>query len=297
MVALNVAAVAHARTLRPDVVLSGHVAVSPAARAIKRLRRTPYVQYCHGKELVDRPALTRGSLRNADAVVAVSTHTCGLATELGAAGERLHLVPPGVDSPRPNRESRFARPTVVSVSRLGDRYKGHDMLVRAFPLVRARVPDVQLLVVGEGPLRPYYEALARSVGAGDAVSFLGPVEDDERDRLLEKAHVFALPARLRPGDAGEGFGIVFLEAGSHEVPVVAGARGGPLDVVVDGETGLLVDPEDHVAVAEALAHLLVHPEEARKMGHAGARRASSFTWEVTAARVEEILVGLAHAGS
>jgi phosphatidylinositol alpha-1,6-mannosyltransferase len=92
--------------------------------------------------------------------------------------------------------------------------------------------------------------------------------------------------------AGEGFGIVYLEANAHGLPVVAGAAGGATDAVVHGETGLLVDPLDHVAVADALVALLSDRDLAVRLGGNGRARAERFTWEAAGRLVEAELLSL-----
>src|SRR4051812_20368493 len=134
----------------------------------------------------------------ARAVVAVSRHTADLSIAGGASPERVHVIPPGVDLPsaggeRSARDAAARRPTIVTVARLRERYKGHDVMLRALPLIRARVPDVEWVVVGDGPLRPELEALAAAYGVTDVVRFAGIVPDAERDAWLERAHVFAMP--------------------------------------------------------------------------------------------------------
>ena len=95
-----------------------------------------------------------------------------------------------------------------------------------------------------------------------------------------------MPSRVPAGGfGGEGFGIVYLEADAHGCPSVAGNVGGAVDAVVDGETGLLVDPEDHVMSADALDRLLRDEPRRRAMGAAGAERAAEFAWPLIAARV------------
>jgi phosphatidylinositol alpha-1,6-mannosyltransferase len=183
----------------------------------------------------------------------------------------------------------------VTVSRLAERYKGHDVMLRALPLVRARVPDMQWVVVGDGPLRPAYESMARALGVHDLVRFVGEVDDQERDSWLDRGYVFAMPSRLSSNGGGEGFGIAYLEAGAHGLPVVAGNVGGALDAVVDGVTGLLVDPTDHIAVAGALIDLLLDRSRAAELGEAGATRAHEFAWEAVARRVEHVLREVADA--
>jgi phosphatidylinositol alpha-1,6-mannosyltransferase len=103
-----------------------------------------------------------------------------------------------------------------------------------------------------------------------------------------------MPSRL-PADrlGGEGFGMVYLEAGANGVPVVAGNVGGALDAVVDQQTGLLVDPADHVAVAGAISELLRDPGRAAALGRAGAEHAREFAWPLVAERVEQVLAEVA----
>lgn len=290
---LNAAALLEAARARPDVILSGHIALSPAAATAKRVLGVPYVQYLYGREVVTRPALSRFAIRRADALVAVSSYTRSLALANGAASERVHVIPPGVDLRKRGRVLRDSRPTVVSVARLEQRYKGHDVLIRALPLVRGRIPSVRLQVVGDGVLRPAYEGLVASLGLDGSVEFLGTVDDATREELLARAHVFAMPSRLPLDGGGEGFGIVYLEAGVHGLPVVAGRAAGALDAVVDGETGLLVDPSDHVALASAIVELLSDPAKASALGERGRARAASFSWPAVARRVEDVLLTVA----
>ncbi len=286
--ALNAQAVATGLRERPDLVLSAHLVAAPSAAALERLRGVPWLQYVYAMEMEARARLARWALPRAPAIVAISRYTGGKARALGAPGERVHVVPPGADQPQSQRPVvKFDRPTVVTVARLEDRYKGFDVMLRALPLVRAEVPEAQWLVAGEGSLRAELEGTARAWGIDDAVRFLGRVDDAERDGLLARSHVFAMPSRAGYG-AGEGFGIVFLEAALHGLPCVAGRAGGAVDAVADGEGGLLVDPSDHLAVADALVELLRDPSRAAAMGAAARRRAQTFTWQAMAERVEAI---------
>jgi phosphatidylinositol alpha-1,6-mannosyltransferase len=124
------------------------------------------------------------------------------------------------------------------------------------------------------------------------------VSDAERDAWLERAWVFAMPSRVPAGGpGGEGFGIVYLEAAARGLPVVAGDRGGAVDAVDGGRTGLLVDATDHLAVADALTTLLLDRERAEEMGRAGRERAREFAWPLVSARVERLLLELAAAAA
>ena len=294
-VVLSVRTLGEALRMRPDVVLVVHLVCAPAAWAVRALLpgHPPFALYLHADEMTARRRLTRRALRTADVAIAVSDYTRRLARDAGAPSRRLRCIPPGVDLPGPTRVTRDDRPTVLTVARLTDRYKGHDVMIRAMALVRESVPEARWVVVGDGALRGELEAAAREHGVADAVTFTGALSDVERDAWLDRAHVFAMPSRLPPTrSGGEGFGIVYLEAAAHGLPVVAGNVAGALDAVQDDETGLLVDPSDAGAVAGALVALLTDPHRARAMGEAGARRAEEFAWPLIAERVREVLLGL-----
>jgi phosphatidyl-myo-inositol dimannoside synthase len=184
-----------------------------------------------------------------------------LSTDVERGGERVRML--------------------LSVARLAELYKGHDTLIRVLPLVRARCPGTRLRVAGDGPLREYLHRIAKSVGVDDAVEFLGEVADDSLPELYRTSDAFVLMSRESPSKGGaEGFGIVCLEAAACEKPVVAGRSGGLVDAVEDGVTGILVDPEDPAAVAEALIAVLSDASLAEHMGQAGRERVlARFTWE------------------
>jgi phosphatidyl-myo-inositol dimannoside synthase len=322
IVALNLAALRTARATKPSAVLASHIVTGPAAALLRRWSGLPWLQYVHAKEVGARPGLAAFAVRRADVTVAVSRYTRSLALAAGAPPARVRTVNPGVDLPdgddadgeraaaaaapgdadalrlpSPRRahpiETPGERPTILTIARLEDRYKGHDVLLRALPLVRAQIPAVRWAVIGDGPLRRVLERGAAMLDLGDAVEFLGAVDDAERDAWLERAHVFAMASRLPAGGyAGEGFGIVYLEANAHGLPAVAGGVGGATDAVVHERTGLLVDPEDHVAVAQALTRLLRDRDLARELGRGGHERAQSFAWPHVSREVEGLLLEL-----
>jgi len=200
---------------------------------------------------------------------------------------------PGADVERfrPDLETRDIRaalgigdrPLAVCVSRLVAR-KGQDVLIRAMPAIRARVPDAALLIVGGGP----DEDRLRSMAAGsNDVFFSGQVGEDDLPRYYAVGDVFAMPCRTRLGGLEvEGWGNVFIEAAACGKPVVVGDSGGAREALVDGETGILVDGARVEAVADAVASLLADPERAAAMGTAGrARVLRSHRWPDIAAEL------------
>jgi phosphatidylinositol alpha-1,6-mannosyltransferase len=298
--ALNARSMVEAARFRPDVILSGHVVASLGALALRRALRAPLVQYVHADEFRVRAGLTGRVVRAADATIAVSRYTREMALAAGASPERVRIVLPGVDLPEPWSAERSGPPTLLTVATMLFRYKGHDVMVRALPLIRAKVPEVRWVVVGDGHFRPAVESAVAAYGLGGSVELLGRVSDEERNRWLESARVFCMPSRVpAAGVGGEGFGSAYQEAGARGLPAIGGNVAGARDAVADGETGLLVDPADHLAVAGAATALLLDPERAEAMGEAARRRAEGNSWPAVAGRVEEVLrevVGEAAAG-
>jgi len=294
---LNAAAVAAGLRTAPDLVVSGHVVTAPAAMALRRLRGIPFLQYLYAQEIDTRPSLTELAVTRAARVVAISRYTADLASACGASEGSTRVILPGVDLPTGVRAPRSDRPIILTVARLRDAYKGHDTMLEAMPAICERVPGVRWVILGDGPLRSSLEADVARRSLGDAVQFLGSVSDEERDAWLDRAWVFAMPSRVPPGSmSGEGFGIVYLEAGAHGLPVVAGRAGGAVDAVIDGETGTLVDPTDASAVAHAITTLLEDPVRARQMGAAGEARAQELAWPLVSRRVEDEILALVARG-
>jgi phosphatidylinositol alpha-1,6-mannosyltransferase len=287
--ALNAVVVLRGLRRRPQVLLCGHVALSPAAIALKRIARVPWALYVHADEFRTRPGLCRRAVRSADVTIAVSAYTRGLAVEAGADASRIAVVHPGVDLPDRWTARRPGPPVIVTVGRLAATHKGHDVVLEALPRIREAVPSASWVLVGGGEA-PHLRTRARELGLETAVTWAGAVSDEERDRLLRSARVFVMPSRIpATGRGGEGFGIAYLEAGAHGLPVVAGDRGGAVDAVDDGVTGTLVDATDPAAVAEAVAALLRDPARAEAMGEAGRRRAERHAWPLVGERIAQEL--------
>ena len=178
---------------------------------------------------------------------------------VGLPGGSVITIHNGVpDAPPPPDPRPQPAPVVGAVGRL-ERQKGFDILIRALE----QVEGATLLVVGDGTERADLEELARGVGVADRVVWSG-WRDDARD-LFSSCDVLAFPSRF------EGFPLAVLEALLARSAVVAADVGSVAEVVRDGETGLLVPPEDPGAVAEAIRRLLADEGLRRRLGEAGRR--------------------------
>jgi phosphatidylinositol alpha-1,6-mannosyltransferase len=179
---------------------------------------------------------------------------------------------------------------VLCVSRLVPR-KGQDTLIRAWPAVRAAIPDARLLLVGDGPYRGELRRLAGQLGISGSVTFTGSVPADALPGYYAASDVFAMPCRTRrAGLDVEGLGIVYLEASAAGLPVIGGDSGGAPDAILDGETGYVVPGRDVAALAERITGLLADPARARAMGQRGlAWVEQEWDWSRVGGRLDAIL--------
>lgn len=278
------------------LAIIGHVDLGPFILPRHVLRRhTKILVLTYGREAWGRlPLHKRWALYAADLHWPISEYTGGqLISEQGVPPASITVVPVPLDpdfyedaSLRRAGWCSVTHPSLLTISRMNtaDSDKGIDHVITALPAVRAQVPDVNYVVVGDGTDRPRLEHLAAKHNVTDIVQFAGRVSDEQLHAYLHATDVFVLPSRK------EGFGIVFLEAMAYGKPVVAGAHGGSPEVVADGETGILVRNGDQDALVEALTSLLLNPEMRRKMGDAGMHRVQTvFSYDQFQSEVNQSL--------
>ena len=296
-----------------DLCLCVHIGVAPVGRLLRLLAGCPYWVAAHGIEVWGALSYAKQrALREADRILAVSSFTRQRLIERHLLSPaRVEVFPNAVDvslvaAPAASdplaRLGVFNRQVVLTVGRLAasERYKGHDVILRALPAVLAQRPDVVYLIVGDGDDRLRLEALARALGVQDHVKFLGTATGAELAACYRACDVFALPARTVLDDRapkGEGFGIAFLEAMAFGKPLVGPNHGAPIEFIRNGENGLLVDPEGPREVAAALLTLLSQPELARHMGKSGRRLVEQqYSLEAMKRRLESMFALEAHPG-
>jgi glycogen(starch) synthase len=159
------------------------------------------------------------------------------------------------------------------VGRLVSR-KGFDVALSAFASIVRRFRSARMIIAGDGPARPALERQAAGLGLTGFVDFIGWVMPEQVPALINTATLMIVPSRREP------FGLTALEAAQMARPVVATRVGGLSEIVVHGQTGLLVEKESPDALAEAITTLLKHPETATQMGYAARSRAiEKFGWD------------------
>ncbi len=284
--------------------------IRPSAYPAKWLHErvgTRYGVLVHGGDLlkelhgVHHSRLKRRSakalLGSAAAVVANSQWTREQAQtvlrELGLdpLAEQVKVVPLGTDPEqfRPGIDTRDVRARyrlnggsstwVLTVARL-EPYKGVDTALKAVAECRRAGLDVNYLVVGAGKRRAAYTRLAEELGIADVVRFVGNVPDQDLPALFNVAVAYIGVSRRADGTRVEGFGVALAEASACGLPVIAGKSGGLAEAVHDGETGLVVDPEQPAAVAAALKRLLEDQLLARRLGQGGRKAIETYyNWD------------------
>jgi glycosyltransferase involved in cell wall biosynthesis len=259
---------------RPRLVLVGHPNFAPLGWVVALLARAPYVVFAYGTDIWD-PISTarRWATCRAARMITISRFTAqGAVRANGVDPRRTRILFNCLDPKFLPRERAAPRPTVPSmltVARMAriEQYKGHDYVIRALPALLRQFPDLVYHVVGGGDWRPDLEELARQEGVYEAIRFHGMVSDEELARLYGETSVFVMPSRC------EGFGFVFLEAMAQGTPAIGGNMDASPEVIVDGETGYVVDPTSSAAIAGAIARVLADPDLRERMGRAGVERA------------------------
>lgn len=250
---------------RPALILSSHLNFSPVARALQRLAGIPFWVVAHGFEAWDleREAIVR-ALRACDRVLAVSTYTRRVLIEKHGLDEgRVHLLPNTFDAdrfrpgPRPVKLlERYRIPPdrkiILTVARVDarERYKGYDQIVRALPGILEAVPSAHYVLAGRGNDYERIAEIVRELGLEDRATLAGGITDDELCEHYNLCDVFAMPSKR------EGFGIVFLEAMACGKPVIGGKADGTVDPLLQGELGVLVDPDNLPEIRDAIVAVL-----------------------------------------
>jgi phosphatidylinositol alpha-1,6-mannosyltransferase len=288
---------------RPEMLMAGHVnALLPIVMAG---RGRPRIAIIHGSEVwaPRTRLLTRVLGTRVDRAMAVSRFTASEAARAGIPRERIVVTPLGATPPaNPNGADAVLRalglisgkqvvPFFLTVSRLTERHKGHETFLRALPALLARCPDVRYVIAGEGALAGELSALAARLNVQHAVRMPGAVDERTKGALMANCRAFVMLSReLRRPALFEGFGIAFIEAAMAGRPALAGDSGGVPDSVLDGQTGVLVDPLSLPAVIEGALRLLEDPGYAKTLGErASARALREYTWSAAIERMERCM--------
>ncbi len=276
------------RSLAPDLVHALHLTSYGFLGA--RANVHPLVISVWGTDVLEAPVLTpfhnwitRYALKRADRVTATGMRLAQATLRYMPQDTDVTVVPYGVDLERfVPKEHQSSDLVIGNVGRLGPE-KGLKYLLQAAAQITAEMPNVRLLLAGDGPERRSLERQAAKLAIADRVEFLGDIPHERVPDALARMDVFAMPSTW------EGFGVSAIEAAATELPVVASNIHGIPDAVEDSVTGILVPPKDVPALSAALLRLLRDGEERRRMGRAGRQMvATRYSWSDNVRQMEEL---------
>jgi glycosyltransferase involved in cell wall biosynthesis len=282
------------RRVRPDVVIDSQNGLPFLARLAFGRRVVVLVHHCHrdqwpvaGRVLgrfgwfVESRLSPR--LHHSNQYVTVSLPSARDLTCLGVDATRVAVVRNGLDEAPPGTllGERSPSPRVVVLSRLVPHKQIEDAL-EAIAVVRTRIPDAHLDVIGGGWWQDRLVQRTRQLGISDAVTFYGHVDDATKHAVLQRSWVHVLPSRK------EGWGLAVIEAAQHGVPTLGyRSSGGLTDSVIDGVTGVLVDGRDELS--DSLERLLTDRVLREELGAKAAARSREFSWAQSAAAMHSVL--------
>jgi phosphatidylinositol alpha-1,6-mannosyltransferase len=294
------------KEVNPDVTIYGYILIGFIGLLLKWMTGRKYLISTHGKDMLEFRSIpilhqiVQLILRKADGILTNSEYTRQLVLDYGVKPANIALIYPGVDSlfnPEPKAESLIEkygltnRYVLITTGRLVRR-KGHDMVIEALPRIAEQIPEVTYLIVGDGPERERLEQLAIAHGVQDRVVFTGSISTTEElsphynlgDQFIMSSRVLKIKGNV------EGFGIVYMEAASCRVPIIAGDSGGVREAVLDGQTGVLVQPGEPAAIAEAVIQLYRDPERRQALiDNAYTRAKSEFQYPYLAGKMDAFL--------
>jgi len=225
----------------------------------------------HANDLFPQRTLLPQKLRRAKFIACISKwHREFYRGFVDLPDERLPIVRCGVDIPPEPAQPKHSGgpPLIVSVGRLIPK-KGFDTLVRAVAALNAAGCRLECRIVGGGPEQDQLKTLVEKLGVARVVSLLGPQPNTEARRLIADADLFVLPCRVDADGDRDGIPVVLMEAMAAETCVVAGDLPPIRELVWDGQTGVVVPPDDAAALATIIATLLADPDRRKSLARAG----------------------------
>ena len=273
---------------------------------LKKIFKIPYIVSFHGLDLANtqveakKRTMLKLICRNADGLIANSNYTKNLLHKLTQKKYPVEIIYPCPNftyqeiseqslSSFKSKHGLENKKVLLTVGRLVKR-KGHDFVLKSLPQVIKSVPNIIYLIVGSGPELENLKKLVQILDLNNIVRFCSDVQDAEIPLYFSSADLFVMPSRqLADGDV-EGFGIVYLEANSYALPVIAGRSGGAIEAVENEVNGLLVGPENEQEIAESIIELFQNSQKAKKFGFQGSERVKKmFTWIQQTNKLKKII--------
>ena len=288
---------------RIDVVLAEYGPTGAAVMGACARARVPLVVHFHGYDAYARSILAayrrryRRLFDQAAAIVSVSHHMTRQLLRLGSPASKTVYNPYGVDTALfHGQPGRRGPPVLVAVGRFVPKKAPH-LTLRAFAQVLRERSDARLVMIGDGPRLASCRRLARQLALRTAVTFMGRQPPPAVAEALRGARAFVQHSVTAPNGDTEGTPVAILEAAASALPVVATRHGGIPDVVVDGETGYLVEEGDIHRMASCMLRLLADEPLATRLGAAGQQHIlSHYSLDRSIRQLTAVVAGVAGRG-
>jgi len=274
---------------------------------LSRLFNSKFFISAHGNEILypkKYPFMNKfmkWCYNSTDKIFSVSSYTKKLLIEKGVDNEKIIVIPNGTDPIRFNSKIDYSdiikkfnlrnKKIIFSVSRLVER-KNFGIVIEILNEIIHEIPDVMYIIGGTGPMKKEWGKIAIEYNVEKNVKFVGYIPEADLPKYYALCNVFIMPSiEIEKEGEVEGFGITFLEANACGKPVIGSRSGGISDAIVDGETGILVNPRDHNDIKNAIFKILKNPIYANKLGMNGRVRVEKeLSWNKIAEKINEEMI-------
>lgn len=242
--------------------------------------------------------LKKLSFIKAKKIFSISSYTKKMLIEQGVDSNKIIIIPGGVNIKDFNpsidtseiikKYNLKNKKIILTVARL-DFYKGIDTVIKSLKKIILNIPDIVYIIIGEGPEENNLKKLVKEFGLEENVVFAGVVPQKDIGQYYSACDLFIMASQeIKESGEIEGFGIVYLEANACGKPVIGGRTGGTIDAIIDGETGILLNPKSEEEISQAIIKLLSDVVYAKRLGENGRKRVENeLTWDKIAERIKK----------
>nr|WP_321352418.1 glycosyltransferase family 4 protein [uncultured Methanoregula sp.] len=276
------------KKIKPDIVHTQSFGSCLPAYVTKKILKIPYLVWGRGGDIYQPSWFIQKTIKifcnNANAIVALTENMREKINE--KCDKEIYVIPNGINLEyfyEIDSDTKALKKTknIIFVGRLHS-VKGVQYLITAMKQIHDEMPDVRLLLVGDGSERFFLENLTSIFGLSDCVDFIGKVPHEKIADYMNRSDIFVLPS------ISESFGMVNLEAMACGLPIVASRVGGIPDIVLDNVNGYLVEPKNSEAIAEKILLLLRNDQQRQEISETNRKKAKQYEWWTIIDKIEKI---------